>query len=114
MSRARKPRLSWIRSGAASPPRELSATEALLERARRLRRRGDARRALVVLRQAAAIDDWNARAHTLLGAMLAELGSIEEATRAFTRARWLRARAGETGRARATERLLAALSVAAA
>jgi Flp pilus assembly protein TadD len=88
--------------------------ESLLLRARKLRARGDDRRALVLLRQACALDEWRARSFTLLAALLAELGRRDEAARAFNQARWLRTRAGDLPRARVTERLAAQLLPAAA
>jgi Flp pilus assembly protein TadD len=79
--------------------------ETLIARSRRSRARGDARRALVLLRQACALDEWRARSWTLLGALLAQEGATEEAGRALKQARWLRARAGEKARAAVTARL---------
>jgi Flp pilus assembly protein TadD len=79
--------------------------EILVTRARRLRRRGDARGALVLLRQACALDEWRARTFTLLGAQLAREGRRDEAGRALNQARWLRARAGDKARAAVTARL---------
>ncbi|MFT3770950.1 MAG: hypothetical protein QM820_36490 [Minicystis sp.] len=83
--------------------------EALVARARRARRKGDDRGALVFLRRACALDEWRARTHTLLGAEAARQGLVEEAGRALHQARWLRARAGEKARADVTARLAAAL-----
>jgi hypothetical protein len=42
-----------------------------------------------------------------MGALLAELGRMEEAVAAFEHARWLRARSGEAARAAVTARLAA-------
>lgn len=79
--------------------------EALITRSRKVRARGDTRRALVLLRQACALDEWRARTWTLLGVTLADAGDAREAHRALTQARWLRARAGEKARAAVTARL---------
>lgn len=79
--------------------------ELLVIRARKLRQKGDLRRALVTLREAANRDEWSARTWTLLGALLADMGHHAEARDAFHRARWLRARAGDNARAAVTERL---------
>jgi Flp pilus assembly protein TadD len=87
--------------------------ETLIARSRRVRAKGDARRALVLLRQACALDEWRARSWTLLGVLLAREGVSEEAGRAFNQARWLRARAGEKARAAVTEQLAARLLAAA-
>jgi Flp pilus assembly protein TadD len=100
-------------AGKSSPPPAEAAgddpVETLIARSRRVRAKGDVRRALVLLRQACALDEWRARTWTLLGALLAREGAREEAGRALNQARWLRARAGETGRAVVTERLASSL-----
>ncbi|APR78315.1 Hypothetical protein A7982_03662 [Minicystis rosea] len=87
--------------------------EALVARARRARRKGDDRGALVFLRRACALDEWRARTYTLLGAEAARQGLVDEAARALHQARWLRTRAGDQARAAVTARLAAALSAAA-
>jgi cytochrome c-type biogenesis protein CcmH/NrfG len=89
----------------AAPPFE-DAIEALVTRARRSARRGDVRRAVVLLRQACALDEERARPWALLGALLLRQGHGAEAEGPLRHARWLRARAGESGRAAATQRLL--------
>jgi Flp pilus assembly protein TadD len=83
--------------------------EVLVARARRLRRKGDTRRALVLLRQACALDEWRPRTYTLLGVQAAREGLVAEASQALKQARWLRARAGDKVRAAVTARLAAAL-----
>jgi len=88
--------------------------EALIARSRRARSKGEGRRALVLLRQACALDEWRARSWTLLGVLLAREGAGDEAARALNQARWLRARAGDAPRAVATARLAARLLAAAA
>jgi len=80
--------------------------EARIVRARKLRAKGDRRRALVLLREACAYDAWRARPHAILGALCVELGLREEAARAFKQASWLQARAGAERRAEVTARLL--------
>lgn len=90
-----------------------SAADVLVARALRAERKRDPRKAVVLARQACAIDEWSARTWTRVGALLARLGSADEALRALKHARWLRARAGETGRVRATDALIRAVSVAA-
>jgi Flp pilus assembly protein TadD len=97
-------------AGAASGrPRALPCpadpVETLIARSRKARAKGDARRAVVLLRQACALDEWRARSWTILGAFLASLGAREEAGQALNQARWLRARAGEGARAAVTVRL---------
>lgn len=90
------------------PDGELDPVEGLIYRARKLRRRGDMRGAIVLLRQACTHDEWRARTFTLLGALLSEEGRHDEAATALTHARWLRQRAGEGQRAAVTARLLEA------
>jgi tetratricopeptide (TPR) repeat protein len=80
--------------------------EELIRRSRRCRHKGDARRALVLLREACARDEWRARTFTLLGVLLRDMGRHDDAVTALEHARWLRHRAGEEGRAAATARLL--------
>jgi len=88
--------------------------EELIRRSRRCRHKGDSRRALVLLREACARDEWRARSFTLLGVLLGDMGRRDEAVTALEHARWLRHRAGEDGRAAVTERLVANLRRAAA
>jgi Flp pilus assembly protein TadD len=87
--------------------------EQLIARAQKAKSKSDARRAIVLLRQACALDEWRARTWTLLAVLLAEEGVCGEASQAFKHARWLRLRAGETARAAVTERLAARLAAAA-
>lgn len=88
--------------------------EVLIARARKCRSRGDARKALVLLREACALDEWRARTWTLLGVLQAELGHGREAAQALKQARWLRVRAGERSRADVVDQLIARLLPAAA
>ena len=88
--------------------------ETLIARSRKVRAKGDSRRAVVLLRQACALDEWRARSWTLLGVLLAREGVCEEAGRALNQARWLRSRAGEKARAMVTEQLAARLLAPAA
>ena len=83
--------------------------ETLIVRSRKARSRGEERKALVLLRQACALDEWRARSWTLLGAHLAREGERDEAVRALNQARWLRTRSGDGPRAAATERFAARL-----
>jgi tetratricopeptide (TPR) repeat protein len=78
----------------------------LADRARRHRRRGESRRALVVLREASLRDEESATLWTLYGAWLAEDGKNDDARRAFRHALWLRNSAGESEKARVTRALL--------
>lgn len=106
-SKAKKSRLEHGAHPAGAPllAEIADPIEQLITRARKLRLRGDVRGALVVLRQAGNLDEWRARTWTLLGALLAQLGQVAEASRAYNKARWLRLRAGENARAAVTEEL---------
>ncbi len=88
-------------------PAPIDSVEQLVARARRLWMRGDQRRSLTMLREACNEDEWRARTWTIFAARLAEAGLRDEAAQAFTRARWLRKRAGDGARAAVTERLAA-------
>lgn len=96
------------------PPSSDDPVEQLVARARRLRRKGDARGTLVMLQRACALDEWRARTYTLLGVELAHQGRSADAARALNQARWLRARAGDKARAAVTAELAAKLVPAAA
>lgn len=102
MSRKSDRRHTAIPARAAEP----DPIESTLRRAVRLRRRGERRKALVLFREASALDEHRARTWTLLGAHCAELGLVDEAVRALRQARWLRDRAGEHARARITAQLI--------
>lgn len=67
-----------------------------MRRGLHLRRRGEARRALVAFREACAHDERCARTWTLYGVSCAELGRIASAREAFDHALWLRREARET------------------
>jgi Flp pilus assembly protein TadD len=79
-------------------PIHMAPAEHLLRRALRLRRRGEARRALVAFREACAYDDGSPKAWTFYGVLCAELGRRDEAESAFRRALWLRKQARQTRR----------------
>lgn len=93
----------------APPASPDDPVEVLVARARRLRRKGETRRALVLLRQACALDEWRPRTYTILGVTAAREGLVDEASQALKQARWLRTRAGDKARAAVTARLAAEL-----
>jgi Flp pilus assembly protein TadD len=103
-----------VRALPTTPADGGDAVEVLVARARKCRLRGDARKALVLLREACALDEWRARTWTLLGVFLAELGQGGEAAQALKQARWLRVRAGERSKAAVMDQLIARLLPAAA
>ncbi len=112
MKNRRRPPLCRI----ASIPVEAGATdpvEKLVESARRLRRRGEMRKAHQALRQACSTDEWNARNFALLGAWLLETREVHEARERLRHARWLRGREGKTRIQRSIDLLLARAAIAA-
>lgn len=92
-------------------PVDTSPADQLLRRALRFRRRGEARRALVALREACAYDDRSPRAWTLYGVLCAELGRTTDAEDAFKRAIWLRKHARQHGRVEALRSLMTRLGL---
>jgi Flp pilus assembly protein TadD len=86
--------------------------ETLISRAMRMHRRGEERKALVLLRHASALDTHRARTWTLLGVLASQAGFGDEAKRALRHAEWLRGRAGDTARVDVTRMLLRKLEAA--
>ncbi len=84
--------------------------ERLLARARRARRRGKHRRAMLALREAACVQGDDARLWTLYAAQCLRAGHRDEAVQALRQATWLRQRARDTLRARVTRLLLEQVS----
>jgi Flp pilus assembly protein TadD len=87
-----------------SPP----TPEALCRRARRYARRGQARRALLALRQAAHEHEDDPRLWTLYGVQCLRMGRMETARHALMHAAWIRDRRNEQRKADVTRRLLEA------
>ncbi|MFO0662254.1 MAG: hypothetical protein U0165_20850 [Polyangiaceae bacterium] len=97
------------------PPLDLiDRTAALVEKARKLRRKGETRKAVVALREACLVSENQPSVWCLYGALLAEIGKREEAENAFRQALWLRKREGDIARARVTQTLLDRVSQLAA
>jgi hypothetical protein len=65
------------------------------------------RKALVALREACLVDEYDAATWTLYGALLVHEGRLLDGRQALRHAVWLRRRAGDGARARSTEALLA-------
>lgn len=84
----------------------VSPSEQLIKRALRLRRRGEARRAWVALREACAHDEESPRAWTLYGVSCVELGKRANAQEAFRQAIWLRRQAKQGRRVAVLEALM--------
>lgn len=112
-SRRAEAKRSRLLHGPRAVPVVDDPVEALVMRSRKLRQRGETRKALVLLRQACALDERRPRVWTLLGVHLARLGFGEDAAQALKQAGWLHARAGEKARAAVTKRLAVELLAAA-
>ena len=84
-----------------------------VRRALRLRRRGQARKAWLLLREACQRQASDARLWTLYGVECARLGKRDCAEKALGQAVWLRQRARQTARARTTQGLLERLRLVA-
>ncbi len=94
------------RNRAHPSPLAETREEALVRRARRLRRRGEGRGAMLRLREACQLDDKNARLWTLYAARCLELRRRDDALHALRHAAWLRERCRDVDRARVTRALL--------
>lgn len=80
--------------------------DSLMGRVRRLRRRGELKKAATVLREACLVDEHAAALWTMYGAMLAKLGRREDAAQALRHALWLRHAAGDVAREHSTASFL--------
>src|SRR5258706_6833481 len=84
-----------------------------IARVRKLRARGEARKAIVLLGGACMRDETDAVLWTMYGALEAKAGHDADARRALKHAVWLRRCAGDFARARSTQALLEVLQIAA-
>ena len=82
----------------------------LVLRARRLRRRGEQRRAMLILRDACHASEDSARLWTLYAAQCMRVGKRDDAIDALNRAVWLRERNSDSARAKVTRDLLERLA----
>ena len=80
--------------------------DALMDRARRLRRKGELRRALAVLREACLREEHDAARWALYGALSLDAGRHDDGVKALRHAIWLRHRAGDSVRVGTTQALL--------
>jgi Flp pilus assembly protein TadD len=94
-----------------SPTAAASPSEVLCRRAWRSIRRGESRRAMLSLREAAYGDEDDARLWTLYGAHCLRMGYLEAARHALTHAAWLRERRQEPRKAKIVRELLAAVAI---
>jgi Flp pilus assembly protein TadD len=87
---------------------------AMCRRAWRHRRRGDERRAMLLLRDAAHRDESDARIWALYGVQCGRAGYLEAAARALGHAVWLRVRRKEARKAQVTRDVMARVLASAA
>lgn len=78
----------------------------LVEKARKLRKKGELRKALVALREACLLSEDQAYLWCLYGVLLAEMGKQSDAESAIRQALWLRKRNGDEARMKTTQALL--------
>jgi|RhiMethySRZTD1v2_1073278.scaffolds.fasta_scaffold86521_5 Flp pilus assembly protein TadD len=95
---------------AADVPLPAAPQALLVQRARRLRRRGETRRAMLILREACHTFENCARLWTLYAVECTRLGRRDDAVEALERAIWLRDRNRDAARARVTRQLLERLT----
>ncbi len=88
-----------------TPPEGESSASALCRRALRHRRRGEERRALVLLREAAHSSHGDAHLWAQYGVQCLRMGRKEHGAKALAQAAWLRERAGQHRRAAVTRAL---------
>lgn len=107
-SRAAAHRVITASRGAAAP-REESHHDALVRRARRFRRRGEYRQAMLSLREACHTGAQCPRLWTLYAVACVRVRRIDDAKHALQQALWLRQRAKDAPRVQVIERLLSQL-----
>jgi Flp pilus assembly protein TadD len=78
----------------------------LTERAQKLRRKGELRRAVLAMREACAVGEPNSARWMMLGDMLARTGARDEAGKAMEQALYLCRRRGEKAKANVIRGLL--------
>lgn len=85
----------------------LDPLEQRVEQARRQRRRGDERKALVLLREACFVAGADARLWVLYAAQSWRMGRLDDTRQALRQALWLRERAHDEPRAKVLRSLIA-------
>jgi Flp pilus assembly protein TadD len=95
-------------SPVVTPP--LSRLEQLVQKARKLRNKGETRKALQALREACLLDEQSAWLWTLYGYHLTCAHRLAEAQQAFRHAVWLRRASGDVRRMRSTQALMERLA----
>jgi thioredoxin-like negative regulator of GroEL len=97
---------STVASSHASP---IERADELTDRARRMRRRGESRRALVALREACLLDERCASRWLLYARVLVEAGKLDDAERAMKQSLYRREQTGDEKRANVVRTLIARL-----
>jgi Flp pilus assembly protein TadD len=92
------------------PTVAMTREETLCHRAARLRRRGDDRQSMQLLKAAAHENTEDPKLWVLYGVQCTRLGRFDTAVQALSHAAWLRDRAGEPAKARVTRELAAKYS----
>lgn len=92
----------------AFPSSQSDPLEQRVEQARRQNRRGEPRKALVLLREACFSAGGDARLWTLYAAQCWRMGRLDDTRQALRQALWLRERANDERRARVLRTLIAA------
>ena len=95
------------RPGLALPLPTEAHDVVMCRRAWRQRKRGDERRAMLLLRDAAHRNEDDARIWALYGVQCGRAGCLEAATRALGHAVWLRVRRQEPRKAQVTRDVMA-------
>ena len=99
---AKRRHISAVTSSPSDP------LEQRVEQARRQNRRGEPRKALVLLREACFCAGGDARLWTLYAAQSWRMGRLDDTRQALRQALWLRERANDEPRARVLRTLIAA------
>ena len=89
-----------------SPIQPENSLEQQVQQAQRLRRRGEQRKALLLLREACFRAGSDARLWALYAMQCWRMGRADDARQAFRQAIWFRERAGDAGRTRVLRALL--------
>ena len=98
--------MSRRRSNPGLPSEPSNPLEQRVEQARRQNRRGEPRKALVLLREACFLAGSNARLWTLYAAQSWRMGRLDDTRQALRHALWLRERDHDEPRARVLRTLI--------
>jgi len=101
----RKDDVQMSKPSRQTPPNAEGSASVLCRRALRHRRRGEERRALVLLREAAHSSDQEPHLWAQYGVQCLRMGKKEHGAQALTQAAWLQERAGQHRKAAVTRAL---------